>query len=55
MSIVRSLKTKTGFPHRILRSKKGRKPAKKYHGRKALLPYRQKREQLHLKALESDA
>jgi hypothetical protein len=55
MPIVKSLKTKTGYPHRVHRSRKGRKPAKKYHGRKALLPYRQKREQLHIKALESDA
>jgi hypothetical protein len=55
MPIVKSLKTKTGFPHRVHRSKKGRKPAKKYHARKLILAYRAKVERLRLKALEHDA
>ena len=38
MAIVKSLKTKSGYPHRIHRSKRNRKPAKKYHVRK-IRPY----------------
>jgi len=34
MSIAKSLKTKAGFPHRVHRSREGRKPTLKYYGQK---------------------
>ena len=41
MPIVKSLKTKSGYPHRVHRARKNRKPAKNYHARKAVRPYLQ--------------